>query len=350
MPQIPISIPSCDLDTDVDVNISSPVVPKWKMLKIRHKKKRRNTLARYSWPEFYFFFGGLVFAWYEFGLGRGRGCGCGLLGCCWAYRSTWPSTWIALECCKYFLRLPARRLETETNLECPPWRQMSSEKLSGDEPSLLWGQRRAFEVLIAACQQVTSHRYLLTMLPRRNPKHFWVGLRFYEKQQISKTHLTETSAVIVLYKISLVENIVFVSKNIAHQLNLVSESYPWKMSFTFWFYFLPFCCSCCLFWHCCNSFAFFGNLGYIGCCLKNYLALIFTLNWHFLWNSSVLKSATAAVAVQTNKHSCSSRLLGCPVSKFPRIIGWKSVSPVFWQWHWHSKSKEKNQFNEQNMQ
>lgn len=165
-----------------------------------------------------------------------------------------------------------------------------------------------------------------------------------------KTHLIETSAVIVLYKISLVENIVFVSKNIAHRLNLVSESYPWKMSFTFWFYFLPFCCSCCLFWHCCNSFAFFGNLGYIGCCLKNYLALIFTLNWHFLWNSSVLKSATAAVAVQTNKHSCSSRLLGCPVSKFPRIIGWKSVSPVFWQWHWHSKSKEKNQFNEQNMQ
>lgn len=150
------------------------------------KKKRRNTLARYSWPEFYFFFGGLVFAWYEFGLGRGRGCGCGLLGCCWAYRSTWPSTWIALECCKYFLRLPARRLETETNLECPPWRQMSSEKLSGDEPSLLWGQRRAFEVLIAACQQVTSHRYLLTMLPRRKPKYFWVGLRFYEKQQISK--------------------------------------------------------------------------------------------------------------------------------------------------------------------
>lgn len=121
MPQIPILIPSCDLDTDVDVNISSPVVPKWKMLKIRHKKKKtKKHFGSLFLAWVLLFFGGLVFAWYEFGLGRGRGCGCGLLGCCWAYRSTWPSTWIALECCKYFLRLPARRLETETNLECPP--------------------------------------------------------------------------------------------------------------------------------------------------------------------------------------------------------------------------------------
>lgn len=68
-------------------------------------------------------------------------------------------------------------------------------------------------------------------------------------------------------------------------------------------------------------FFFFGNLGYIGCCLKNYLALIFTLNWHFLWNPSVPKTKTK----RKTTTETATRLRDIRASGFPDCVGFSTV-------------------------
>jgi len=128
----------------------------------------------------------------------------------------------------------------------------------------------------------------------------------------------------------------------------VRELYPWKMSFTFWFYFLPSAPVAC--------FGFVVTL-------SRFLAIWVTLAavWKIIWHLysrliGIFYETRACRKVQqshsaykpTNKQTFV--LLSTPW--LPSFTGSKSMFPLFWQWHWHwhSKSKGKNQFNEQNMQ